>query len=111
MYASVFSFNYKEGFLTCHSLLQQERLKLLAIRMEAPLYIYTAINYDSTVRFVGDDHRKRTSRRRAPPIQFTLSMLKTNAAAWRFHSVRVRQHAVGSSRAPWARCERAACTL
>jgi len=31
--------------------------------------IYTAINYDSTVRFAGDDHRKRTSRRRAPPIQ------------------------------------------
>jgi len=31
--------------------------------------IYTAINYDSTVRFVGDDHRKRTSRRRAPSIQ------------------------------------------
>jgi len=29
----------------------------------------TAINYDSTVRFVGDDHRKRTSRRRAPPIR------------------------------------------
>ena len=28
-----------------------------------------AINYDSTVRFVGDDHRKPTSRRRAPPIQ------------------------------------------
>jgi len=27
--------------------------------------IYTAINYDST----GDDHRKRTSRCRAPPIQ------------------------------------------
>jgi len=24
---------------------------------------------------------------------------------------RVRQNAVGSSRAPWARCERAACTL
>ena len=24
---------------------------------------------------------------------------------------RVRQHAVGSSRAPWARCERAVCTL
>ena len=31
--------------------------------------IYTAIYYDSTVRFVGDDHRKRMSRRRAPPIQ------------------------------------------
>jgi len=31
--------------------------------------IYTAINYDSTVRFVGDNHRKRTSRHRAPPIQ------------------------------------------
>jgi len=31
--------------------------------------IYTAINYDSTVRFVGDDHRKSTSRRRTPPIQ------------------------------------------
>jgi len=31
--------------------------------------IYTAINYDSTVRFVGDDHIKRTSRRTAPPIQ------------------------------------------
>jgi len=30
--------------------------------------IYMA-NYDSTVRFVDDDHRKRTSRRRAPPIQ------------------------------------------
>jgi len=28
-----------------------------------------AINYDSIVRFVGDDHKKRTSRRRAPPIQ------------------------------------------
>jgi len=40
---------------------------------------------------------------------FTLSMLKTNAAAWRFHSV--LDNAVGSSRAPWARCERAACTL
>jgi len=24
---------------------------------------------------------------------------------------RVRQHAVGSSRAPWARCERTVCTL
>ena len=31
--------------------------------------IYTAIYYDSTVRIVGDDHRKRTNRRRAPPIQ------------------------------------------
>jgi len=31
--------------------------------------IHTAINYDSNVRFVGDEHRKRTSRRRAPPIQ------------------------------------------
>jgi len=26
-------------------------------------------------------------------------------------SQRVRQHAVGSPRAPWARCGRAACTL
>jgi len=34
-------------------------------------FVYTAINYsyDSTVRFVGDDHIKRTSRRMAPPIQ------------------------------------------
>jgi len=31
--------------------------------------LYRAINYDSNVRFVGDDRRKRTSRRRAPPIQ------------------------------------------
>ena len=48
---------------------------------------------------------------------FTLSMLKTNAAAWRFHSVldstlwQRYGNAVGSFRAPWARCERAACTL
>jgi len=31
--------------------------------------IYTAITYDSTIRFVGNDHSKRTSRHRAPPIQ------------------------------------------
>jgi len=48
---------------------------------------------------------------------FTLSMLKTNAAAWRFHSVLDSTlwqrcgNVVGSSRAPWARYERAACTL
>jgi len=48
---------------------------------------------------------------------FILSMLKTNAAAWRFHSVLDSTlwqrcgNAVGSFRAPWARCERAACTL
>jgi len=46
---------------------------------------------------------------------FILSMLKTNAAAWRFHSVfdgtlwQRCGNAVGSSRAPWARCERARC--
>jgi len=48
---------------------------------------------------------------------FILSMLKTNAAAWRFRSVLDSTlcercgNAMGSSRAPWARCERAACTL
>jgi len=31
--------------------------------------IYMPIYYESTIRFVGDDHRKRTSRRMAPPIQ------------------------------------------
>ena len=31
--------------------------------------LYTLIIYDYTVRFVGDAHRKRTSRRRALPIQ------------------------------------------
>ena len=31
--------------------------------------IYTSIYYDSTIRSVGDDHRKRSSRHRAPPIQ------------------------------------------
>jgi len=49
--ASVFSFNKKECFLTCHSLLQQERLKLLAIRSEAPLYtrrLTTIPLYDSS---------------------------------------------------------------
>ena len=49
--ASVLSFNQKEGFLTCHSLLQQERLKLLAIRSEALLYtrrITTIPPYDSS---------------------------------------------------------------
>jgi len=42
--ASVFSFNLKEGFLTCHSLLQQ-------IRSEAPLYtrrLTTIPTYDSS---------------------------------------------------------------
>ena len=44
---------------------------------------------------------------------FILSMLKTNAAAWRFHSVldSTLWQRCGFSRAPWARCERAACTL
>ena len=45
----------------CHSLLQQERLKSVGGAVK-----YTAINYGFTVRFVGDNHRKR---RRAPPIQ------------------------------------------
>jgi len=48
---------------------------------------------------------------------FILSMLKTNAAAWRFHSVLDSTlwqrcgNAVGSSREPCARYERAASTL
>jgi len=45
---------------------------------------------------------------------FTLSMLKTNAAAWRFHSVldsTVWQRCGNAFRAPWARYERALCTL
>jgi len=48
---------------------------------------------------------------------FVLCMLKINAAAWHLHSVLDSElwercgNAVGSSRAPWARCGRAACTL
>ena len=33
------------------------------------LYFSLAIYYESTIRIVGDNHRKRTNRRRAPPIQ------------------------------------------
>jgi len=54
---------------------------------------------------------------RTPCGGFFFNMLKTNAAAWRLHSVldsamwKRCGNAVGSSRAQWARCGRAACTL
>ena len=73
--ASVFSFNLfyfvwvyvggKGGFLT--SVFLPVHCSVVSIIGGA--LIYTAIYYDSTVRTVGDDHRKRTNRRRAPPIQ------------------------------------------
>jgi len=65
--AGVFSFNWKEGFLTRHSLLQQEGLKLLAIRSsEAPLYTrrFTTIPpYDSS-ETITERVRVVTGRRR-----------------------------------------------
>jgi len=49
--------------------------------------------------------------------EFILNMLTTNAAAWGLHSVLDSAlvgrcgNTLGSSRAPWARCGRAVCTL
>ena len=58
-------FSLKEGFSDLSQPLAGRASQTFSNPVGGAL-IYLASNYDSTVRFVGDDHRKRTSRRRAP---------------------------------------------